>query len=131
MNRIIKKGLIGGVGLGAATAAMGYFLANDTELSEAEQISSIEACASHLGENVVRITGTLPQDCQSFSNAIGDFYLPVKSDFIAQQMDSVTTDEDLHDRAKKMGLVLGGLGLIGGAVVMGLSERHYSEEEKV
>ena len=129
MSSRIKSGLMGGLGLGVATAAMGYFMTPMMELSEAEQIANIEACAQHLGDEVTPIEGDLPDDCDIYTYSIGDYFYPTRSEFVEDKMATVSTDEDIAEQSKKMGLALGTLGFALGGLTLGTAARPPKEQE--
>ena len=129
MNSMIKSGLIGGLGLGVAAATMGYFMTPMMELSEAEQIANIEACAQHLGDTVTPIVGDLPNDCDAYSHSIGEYFLPPRSDFKSTELADVKTDEDQRSESKAMAAALGVFGLALGGVAMGASARVSRKEQ--
>ncbi len=129
MSSRIKSGIMGGLGLGVATAAMGYFGTPWMESSEAEQIAGIEACAQHLGDEITPIVGDLPNDCDAYSYDIGVFYYPTRSEFVADQMATISTDEDIEEQSKKMGIAFGILGFALGGVTMSAAARVSREEQ--
>jgi hypothetical protein len=129
MNIVVKRGLYGGLGMGIATGAIGYFLTPAMEQSEADQVRAITACAQHMSDEVAPIQGDLPKDCEYFSSAIGDYYLPARDDFTKRELANITTDEEQKDLSIKMGLVLGGIGLLGGAVMWGTYSRPRRDED--
>lgn len=131
MGNVLKGAVYGAIGYGVTIGAGAYAMVPHLNESENQQRTAIELCAEQLPQKATLLVGELNEDCERFSYDIGRYLLPSAVEFRADQMQEVTTQNEIESKRKTISLIFAGIGGLFGAYAGALvqsSKNRKSEE---